>query len=799
MADAVRHAGRPPAVLRLLGAAGWAVIALGFAVVSAVSTGAPAARQDALVCTLIVFFAVQVIRLAAAIALLPGRRFGLTAMLVSVVLWATGSAVLNGASLPARTHFPAPGELLFLASYVSLALALVSTGRRYLRRPLDSWLHVAVICGGTVSSAGLLLLAPAAATSRADGVGLLLALLYPIVDIALAALVVGQLALGAREELRRGLQLVAGLLCFAFADVHFVTDAGAGTYAFPVLLDAAWGAGFALLVGAACRPPAALGRPAPRHESTVETIAAAAVAILVLVLRPDSRLGLVLTVPAVVALLGAGGRLVLALREARGAAAALALSRTDDLTLLPNRRALREALEGALTGGGVTLMLLDVDGFKDVNDTLGHAAGDQVLQVIAHRLTAGVPPHMTVARLGGDEFAVLGTRGDALVATETARALDTALREPLRVDEIEIIPSASIGVAGPFGVDVSPTEALRRADVAMYQAKSTGTSVALYDPLQDDFSKAKLAVAEDLRRALKERQLELWYQPQVDAVTRELCGLEALVRWRHPHDGVMSPAVFLPAARRAGLMPAVTAEVVRLAATDLATLRRSGVTVPVALNCAPPELLAGTFVPQLVDAVARAGLPASAIVVEVTEDSFMAEPERARRVLLELSRRGFGISIDDYGTGFSSLSYLRDLPVDELKIDRTFVTAMGTDPRSRMIVASTQHLALALGLRTVAEGVEDDETAADLTALGVDVLQGYALAQPLPLRELLRWSGGRAGTGPVPTDLGRLGDADLAAALRRSSRVLAPATRPAGRTDEQRPAGRRPERAGEHR
>jgi EAL domain-containing protein (putative c-di-GMP-specific phosphodiesterase class I) len=231
----------------------------------------------------------------------------------------------------------------------------------------------------------------------------------------------------------------------------------------------------------------------------------------------------------------------------------------------------------------------------------------------------------------------------------------------------------------------------------------------------------------------------LWYQPQIDASTQTVCGLEALVRWQHPEYGLMPPVAFLPAARRAGLMQSMSEEIGRIAVADLARWQETGLTPRVAINCAPPELMSGIFLPRLYDMLKQAHVPASQIVIEVTEDSFLAEPERARSLLLDIRRQGFQVSIDDYGTGFSSLSYLRDLPVQELKMDRSFVATMRSDPRSRMIVASTFQMAAALGLRTVAEGVEDAATAADLVAMGVDVLQGYHLAQPMPPDQVEAW------------------------------------------------------------
>ena len=303
---------------------------------------------------------------------------------------------------------------------------------------------------------------------------------------------------------------------------------------------------------------------------------------------------------------------------------------------------------------------------------------------------------------------------------------------PLTVDGLTLSTDASIGITVRDRNDTASSELLRRADVAMYEAKHRRLGVARYSADDDDFSRDKLKFSDELRRALAENQLVLWYQPQVDAATRRICGLEALVRWQHPKHGLISPGEFLPVARRTGLMQSLSEEVSRIAVNDVARWQVSHDVPRVAINCAPPELMSGIFVPRLSSYLAEAGVSPDRIVIEVTEESFLSEPERARELLLNIRSEGYQISIDDYGTGFSSLSYLRDLPVQELKIDRSFVSVMRTDRRSRMIVASTFQMASALGMRTVAEGVEDAPTTADLVEMGADVLQGYYLSRPLP-------------------------------------------------------------------
>ncbi len=727
-------------VVRALGPVGWVVIGVCLSAHVLLGERSAETAQLILVASLGIFFAILLIRLACAAVVTPKRRSALVVLMASVSLWALGASAVNAGKLSDVTRFPAPGEWLFLASYLGMAAYLVLEERHRMSRGLATWLDVVVICGGTACLAATLLLVPVASSFGKGGLPLLLALLYPLIDLALAILVVAQVVLRLRPDLKHAIATSIGFVLLAYADGNFVATVSSSSYNFSAVSDVVWGAGFALIIGSACRVGGTTLAAIPRQRGSAMLMVAATAALVVLTLRPSAGLGPFIAAPAVLTLLAAGGRLVLALREAKGAAEALALSQTDDLTMLPNRRAVRSRLDAGLASDQpLALMILDMDGFKEVNDTLGHAAGDTVLQLAAHRMRDVLPSDVMIARLGGDEFAVVTTNNDEIELLESAHAILDALSEPLMVDGIEIAPSASIGIAAHDETDASASELLRRADVAMYQAKLTRTGAALYDPHRDDFSRPRLQLAEDLRRGIADGQLVLWYQPQIDAATRQVCGLEALIRWNHPTQGLLSPAAFLPAARRAGLMPMLSDEMVRIAVADVKRLRANGMHQRVAINCAPPELLSGVFLPRLYQALASSGVPAESLVVEVTEDSFLADPERAREVLYEMREHNLQIAIDDYGTGFSSLSYLRDLPVQELKIDRSFIATMRADPRGKMIVVSTVQMAHGLGLRIVAEGVEDAATAIDLIAMGVDVLQGYHMARPMPLSDIPAW------------------------------------------------------------
>jgi diguanylate cyclase len=725
-------------MVRWLGFATWFVVFFGFPANLAITGGPDSEIQLAHVLTLGVFFLLVLSRLLIAATISSRRKAALLVLFTGITFWAAGSVVLNASSQPDLTRFPAPGEWLFLASYLAIAGYLVLDEAHWQQSTPVAWLDAVVVCGGTTCLAGTLLITPLGQTDG-SGVPLLLALLYPMIDTALALLVVGQVMLRVRASGLKSLALCGGLLLFAVADLNFVTHLAGGTYEFNVLDGLAWAGGFGLLAEAACLRRT-VNAQVPRRAGPGLMIIAAFVATGLLALHPHTGLGIYLTVPAVLTLVAAGGRLMLALREANGAAEAFALSRTDDLTLLPNRRSVYARLDEAMTSGGqLGLMLLDLDGFKEVNDTLGHAAGDSVLQLVAHRVRQALPSSVLVGRLGGDEYAIVMDSHDPLLLLETANVVLDVVRQPTLVDGIELSTSASIGITSRTAQDTKATELLRRADVAMYQAKATRAGALIYDAHSDDFSRQRLRLAEELRRAITDDQLVMYYQPQLDAATLQVCGLEALVRWQHPQQGLLSPIEFLPAARRDGLMLGLSEAVSRLVIADLRRWRANGLNPRVSLNCAPPELLSGVFLPRLYEAMAQAQLPPESLVIEVTEDTFIAEPERARTVLTDMRAHRLQVAIDDYGTGFSSLSYLRDLPVQELKVDRTFISAITTDQRSRMIVSSTFQLAKGLGMRTVAEGVENAATAADLIALGVDVLQGYHVARPMPFAEVESW------------------------------------------------------------
>jgi diguanylate cyclase (GGDEF)-like protein len=728
----------------------WVAVAIfALALALAVTTGATSGghvRTDLLMVLEVAFFTTFVVRALVATQAWPSRRAPFLALAAGLMLWSLGGVILNASDADV-TVFPAPGEGLFLAAYLcwTVYLVLDVPGEHHYRSV--AWLDAVIVCGAAASVSAAVMISPVAAAlpGSRSAIAQALALLYPLLDLSLALLVVGQILLQVRPGTWRSWAFVVGFVVMAAADLSFLLNLDMGTYDFSPVPLALWALALMILVDAACIPRplvSARARPVP----PVLLFVAAAAALLLLVF-PGRDPAWWVMLPAAATLLATGGRLLVALRESRDAAEAIALAQTDDLTGLPNRRAVLHRLATRLEGDGpLGLLLLDLDGFKDVNDTLGHHAGDQVLSLAALRLREAVPPDAMLARIGGDEFALVVDEDDQTRLLARASGLRAALEEAIVVEGVELVIQASVGVTVRGAPDYRAADLLRRADVAMYEAKVHRSGAQLYDPARDDFTRARLRMGEELRRGIDEGRVTPWYQPQVDTVIGELVGIEALARWDHPEQGHIPPETFLPVARRAGLMPLLTEQMIGQVVDDAAAWWAKGCHARVSLNLSPPELLSGRTLPLLLERIRQAGLPPGTFVMEVTEDSFLADPDRARAVLVEAHAHGVLTSIDDYGTGFSSLAYLRELPLSELKIDRTFVAAVRTDERSRVIIASTVALAHALGMRVVAEGVEQEDVVADLVDTGVDVLQGYHVARPMPRADFEQWWRARQAT-----------------------------------------------------
>ncbi len=415
----------------------------------------------------------------------------------------------------------------------------------------------------------------------------------------------------------------------------------------------------------------------------------------------------------------------------------------DTLTGLPNRALLqsrlRQAIAAAQSGTEIlALLLLDLDRFKEINDTFGHHAGDLLLQQVGARLLRTLRSSDTVARLGGDEFAIVLTAGDKQSVAETARRVLAAFEAPFVVEGQPFEVGTSIGIAyyPDHGDDVQTL--LRRADVAMYVAKRAHSGYVVYTCEQDQHSPDRLALVADLRHAIARGELLLHYQPKAAIASGHISGVEALARWSHPQRGLVPPDQFIPLAEQTGLIGALTLWVLDAALRQCRDWRRQGLDLGVAVNLSTHSLLDARLPHTIADLLNTYQIPPGKLRLEITESSIMADPARAQEVLTRLSALGVCIAIDDFGTGYSSLAYLKRLPVNELKIDKSFVSHMREDRTDAAIVSSTIGLAHSLGLHVVAEGVEDSETWDLLATLGCDTAQGYYLSRPLPPDELAR-------------------------------------------------------------
>ena len=424
----------------------------------------------------------------------------------------------------------------------------------------------------------------------------------------------------------------------------------------------------------------------------------------------------------------------------------------DSLTDLPNRALLHERLRQAIlaarrTDQSLALLVMDMDRFKEVNDTLGHYYGDVLLRQVGERLREGLRASDTVARLGGDEFAVLLPGADLAGARWAALKLLSILEHPFELEGNALDVRVSIGVAlyPDHGADAETL--LRRADVAMYVAKRAGTGYALYTSDQDPYNPTRLALIGDLRRAIEQEELVLYYQPKLNYRTGRVTGVEALVRWPHPQLGLLAPAQFIPLAEQMGLIKPLSHCVLNLALRQCRAWYDTGLVLPVAVNLSLRDLHDARLPEQIGQLLETWALPPALLHVEITEDAAMADPDRTLGVLTWLRGRGVHLAIDDFGTGQSSLAQLKRLPVDQLKIDQSFVREMTVNENDAVLVRSIIDLGHNLGLTVVAEGVEDAATATLLTSLGCDEGQGFYLSHPVPPDLLVTWL---AGLDPLP-------------------------------------------------
>jgi diguanylate cyclase (GGDEF)-like protein len=433
------------------------------------------------------------------------------------------------------------------------------------------------------------------------------------------------------------------------------------------------------------------------------------------------------------------------------------IATTDELTGLANRERFREIVEQRIaaartSGGRFAVMLMDLDRFKEINDTLGHHYGDVLLRDLGPRLAWAIGERGLVARLGGDEFGILLAEDtdDPAVLDVVLTRLFTLISEPFSVDELSLEVGASVGVAR-FPADGDDSHALLRcADIAMYTAKEAQTDYKIYTAEQNQHSVRRLSVLSDIRHALASDQIVVHYQPIIDLDDLRVRGAEGLVRWQHPEHGLIPPAAFVQTIEQTGLIGPLTRHVLEHSIAECATWRRDGRELSVAVNLSVRNLLDRDLPKEIERLLSTYSLPPASLQLEITESMIMSDPERALATVSRLSDLGVRLSVDDFGTGYSSLANLRKMPIDELKIDRSFVSPMLRDESDLIIVRSTINLGHDLGLRIIAEGVEDGATLERLAELGCDLAQGYHVSRPLAADAFNIWltSSTKHGTKP---------------------------------------------------
>ena len=515
-------------------------------------------------------------------------------------------------------------------------------------------------------------------------------------------------------------------------------------------LQAVWVAVLSVVAGSRVMGPARFdARAATPEAPAVGALVVLGAGLVVLALDGAviAHAPVSVTLFATAGCLGSASRLTHLVRQLAELAQSRQEARTDHLTGIANRRGFSAALAESVSGvQRHALLVVDLDRFKEVNDRYGHAVGDEVLTTVARRLQSHLGDRDLLGRLGGDEFAVLLHATDELAAAAAAHRLWRAAGETVTVGGRPLRLGASIGVATTDLGGRREGELMRRADAAMYVAKRAGGGVSVYDGQADRRAQEERELLEDLRLVLGEdaselqqRQIVAHYQPQVDLRSGAVIGVEALVRWQHPQRGLLFPDAFLEMVERDGLMGALTARVLRQAVTEAVRWQSAGHRLRVSVNLSTSCLSDPDLVPRVDEVCAVSGLDPALLTLEITETTLMADPEHAMAVVHQIASRGIGISIDDYGTGYSSLAYLTDLPARELKLDRAFTARLLKEPRTASVVAGTITLAHHLGMQLVAEGVENDATAALLVGLGCDTAQGYLHARPMTAGALVPW------------------------------------------------------------
>jgi diguanylate cyclase len=631
--------------------------------------------------------------------------------------------------------FPAWADGPWLASYAAFAVALVLVTQRPGRQQSKAVRLDGLVIGLSAGAVAVGLWFDSILAQTGGPAAVVVGLAYPLFDLVFVVVIVSGLApVGFRPDWSSA-AFMAGAGTFAWGDIVFLQQVQADTYRPATVLELTWVLGI-VLYGLAPWLPSE-----PRHRHSVESdgvltvvpAMAALAALTVIALGTSGRLPELATWLAITAIATVLVRVRLTIRELRTANEGFRQARTDDLTGLLNRRGFGEETDRRLgvPAAEVALMMIDLNGFKEINDSLGHGSGDQLLTVVAKRFARAVTGGTIVARLGGDEFGVVvsGARAEVEAAAD---AILSCLEDPIRLDDTLVRVSASIGVALAPADGTQRDELIRAADVAMYDAKRNQHPVAWYTAARDPHTRERLALIEELRTAIEDRAFTMHFQPAISLATGAVVGVEALVRWNHPQRGTVPPDEFIPLAERVGLIPGITRAVLELSIAHQAATLAAGHHLRFSVNISAIDLVDDDLPRFIGDVLDRNGVPPQLLTLEITETALCRDTVRAEQTLLGLRNRGMRISIDDFGVGYSSMSQLLSLPVDELKIDRTFVTGLAEDRRAQGVLRATVELARTLGLEVTAEGVETEDVLRHLILHGVDQAQGYYFSRPLP-------------------------------------------------------------------
>jgi diguanylate cyclase len=640
----------------------------------------------------------------------------------------------------ARSREPIPPTILdvmYLLSYVVMLVGLVPIVRRRLPSVgLVAWLDGLGIFFGGGALVMATVLRPMTHASNGSNAATVVTLVYPILDIMIAGVLVTVCTMLHWSFDRAIAVLCASFALFSVIDFGYSLLYAYGDYSRGSLLDVGWTISYLLVAIGSLLPVSAVSaqRPTARVVAFVPSVSAViALGVLLSASYNGTKHNIHPVAPALsaVALLAAVGRVVVAARQSQLLDATRTEARTDELTGLPNRRRMNEVLAAALAGHpsqSLALLVVDLDRFKEVNDSLGHDVGDDILRAFGPRLATAVGTNGEAFRLGGDEFAVIAPGAAAVTAVAIARSIQGHLAEPLELVDHTFSIVASVGIAVAPWHGRTSSDLFRAADTAMYEAKRRGRGPVVYDSAWDTNSPARVERLSQLRAASFADELIVAFQPILDTSTRRLVGAEALVRWDSPDHGVLAPASFLELTAQAGRATDLTAVVLDRALEACAIWRRTA-DLTVSVNIASADVGDVSFLGRIGQALERYGLPPEALVLEVPETMFGDELAMAHRFFRALRSLGVGLSIDDYGSGVAGIGQLARLPATELKIDRSLVTGLLGDRRNEAIVRSTIELARSLGLVVVAEGVEDLMTFDHLAELGCHRVQGFGIGR----------------------------------------------------------------------